>query len=127
MDVKVLLLWKGAQPICTYCKKEEHWKYQCEDLKDKIEKQKKRNRISIPKNSKKKFIHEKNPENIENNDKYTAIVSVKETKKIGKIIRHIDAGGEESTPKNSIEKENMAEKRVNEEEDISREVEMELN
>ncbi|OMJ22284.1 hypothetical protein AYI70_g2971 [Smittium culicis] len=57
MDVKVLLLWKGAQPICTYCKKIDHWKYQCEELKKKIEKKLKRPRISSSK-TKKKFVHE---------------------------------------------------------------------
>ncbi|OMJ13225.1 hypothetical protein AYI70_g8642 [Smittium culicis] len=60
MEIKVLLLWKGGEPICTYCKKSDHWKYQCEDLKNKIEKKTKRTRTSTTKNSKKVFIKEVN-------------------------------------------------------------------
>ncbi|OMJ19152.1 hypothetical protein AYI70_g4905 [Smittium culicis] len=74
MGVEVLLLSKGAQHICTYCKKVEHRKYQCEDLKKKIEKKKKRTGYQFQKIKKKFFFtQEINTENVEDigNIKYS--------------------------------------------------------
>ncbi|OMJ17424.1 hypothetical protein AYI70_g5821 [Smittium culicis] len=37
-DIKVVYLWKGDHSVCTYFKKNEHWKYICPVIKLKNEK-----------------------------------------------------------------------------------------
>ncbi|OMJ11060.1 hypothetical protein AYI69_g9998 [Smittium culicis] len=46
---KVSIMWIGSPPICTYCKKVDHWKKECTELDKKI----KRSRSARPRNYKK--------------------------------------------------------------------------
>ncbi|OMJ22797.1 hypothetical protein AYI70_g2644 [Smittium culicis] len=66
-ESQVVLLWKGGQNICTYCKKIDHWKNQCPEIRIKNEKKLKRARESNPKNIIKKIFVEETLPNKNNN------------------------------------------------------------
>ncbi|OMJ24154.1 hypothetical protein AYI69_g4734, partial [Smittium culicis] len=68
-DIKVVLLWKGGQSVCTYCNKNDHWKYNCPEIKLKNEKKLKRSRDSNPKNIIQKFFIDKDIEIANNEEK----------------------------------------------------------
>ncbi|OMJ10430.1 hypothetical protein AYI70_g10337 [Smittium culicis] len=66
-ESQIVLLWKGGQDICTYCKKIDHWKNQCPEIRLKNEKKLKRARESNPKNIIKKIFVKETLPNKNNN------------------------------------------------------------